>query len=140
MTLLGLAAIVFLATIIAVPAATLIHHRYRTTAPQQIAAHPPGARVARWLTWLFALASLVFLIGLFLSVNDLNNVIFGLPPLVEVLLLLPWFSVTIFVAIIAFTVLAWIRNYWTVWGRIGYTLFLTMSLAYLWSLWFWNLL
>jgi hypothetical protein len=57
-----------------------------------------------------------------------------------VFLCLPWFSTFVLLAVAAFNVIAWIRSYWTLWGRIGYTLFTAVVLGYLWFLWFWNFL
>ncbi len=138
--LLGLSVLLFVTMAIAVPAATLTHRRYRQTAPQQITHHPRGARVARWLAWLLALLNLIFLVGFFISVSDLNNVIYGLPSTLQALLLVPWLSAILSLTVVAFAVLAWLRRYWTVWGRVFYTLFALAALAHLWFLWFWNFL
>lgn len=138
--LLGLSVLFFVTMVIAVPTATLTHRRYRQTAPQQIPAHPRGARTARWLAWLLALFNLIFLIGFFITVSDLNNVIFGLPPTLEALLLVPWLSAVLSFIVVVFAVLAWLRHYWTLWGRVFYTLFALTTLAYLWFLRFWNFL
>lgn len=138
--LLGLSVLFFMMMAIAVPAATLTHRRYRQTAPQQIPNHSRDAIIARWLAWLLALLNLIFLVGFFITVSDLNNVIFGLPPALEALLLVPWLSAVLSLAILAFAALAWLRRYWTVWGRIFYTLFALVVLAYHWFLWFWNFL
>lgn len=139
-TLVGISALFFLVMLVAVPVGALVHRRYRQAAPALIRPNPAGARVARWLTWLFALLNLVFVIVVFVTLSDLAAVAFGLPGYLEALLVVPWISALLFLAIAAFAILSWIRRYWTLWGRIFYTLFTLVVAGYLWFLWFWNLL
>ena len=139
-TLLGVSLLAFLSIIVALPAGALTHRRYQRAAPQLIAPQPPPAHAARWLAWALALVNLVFLVGFVLIVGDLNNVVFGLPPILQALLLLPSVSAVLWLSTASFTVLAWLKRYWTLWGRIVYTLFAVIALAYLMFLWFWNFL
>lgn len=138
--LLGLSILFFLAMLVAAPTGALIRRRYRRAAPQAIQRRPPGARLARWVAWLFALLNLTFLIIFFVTVSDLTNVVFGMPPYLQRLLLVPWISVLLTIAIGFFAVRAWLKAYWTSWSRLFYTLFTLVALGYLYFLSFWNFL
>ncbi|HSM56845.1 MAG TPA: serine hydrolase [Candidatus Sulfomarinibacteraceae bacterium] len=136
--IIGTSVLFFLAMIIAVPTSYLIHRRYRREAPQAISPTPLGAHLARWVAWIFALLNIAFLLIFIITVSDMNNLVFGLPPYLQALLITPWISVLLVLAVAASAVLTWLRRYWTVWGRIFYTLFALVAVAYLWFLWFWN--
>ena len=138
--LLGLSVLFFVAMMIVAPAGALIHRRYQRAAPHTIQAHPAGARLARWATWFLAVINLIFLITFFITVSDITNVIFGLPAYLEFLLFVPWVSLFLTVVTIAFAIRAWVQAYWTLLGRIFYTLFAVASCGYLFFLWFWNFL
>jgi len=108
---------------------------------QKAATSPPAAaRAARWTAWFFAVLNLVFLLVLALTLSDIGNVIFGLPDWLAALFFVPWLAAVLAAALVVFAVLAWVRGWWTVWGRLLYTLLALLSAGYVWFLWYWNLL
>jgi hypothetical protein len=64
----------------------------------------------------------------------------GLSPWRSYLLCLTWLTVVLAVAMLFFTLLAWVGRYWSVAGRIHYTLATLAALAFVWWLYHWNLL
>lgn len=124
----------------AAPVGALIHCCYQQSAPRSIHKQAPGAPLARWVAWLLALLNLIFLPTFFITVSDLTNVVSGFPPYLQRVLLVPCISVPLTITVGVFAVRAWIKAYWTVWGRLFYTLFAGVALGYLYFLAFWNFL
>jgi CubicO group peptidase (beta-lactamase class C family) len=113
---------------------------------------PLPARLARGLATLFGLLLAAFLIG-FLSVMsdvhpayDVPRAYFGIPSALNVVMMVPWLLATTVVGLAFFTVTGWLgagnegRPYWSLPGRLHYTLLTMMALAVMSSLWYWNFL
>jgi hypothetical protein len=132
--------VLFLSALIAYPVRGLVRRHYRKAAPQAVPPAPVGERLAAWTGWVFALLSLVFWVIFTLVMGDLNNLIFGLPAAVNVLLAIPYLLAVLAAGMLVFAVLAWTRRYWTVGGRLFYTLLALAAAAQIWFLFFWNLL
>jgi len=95
-------------------------------------------RLARWLAGGFGALSLFF-VAAFLGMMMDPEIIYGAPPALKPLLIIPIALVVLSVCMVGFTGLVWSRRYWTVAGRVHYTLLTLTSLAFLWWLQYWNL-
>jgi CubicO group peptidase (beta-lactamase class C family) len=95
------------------------------------------ARVARWLGWgvsaLYILFPILFVVG----ISDL-----ALFPslLMKVALVIALVAAALSIGVVACAGLAWQRRYWSVLGRLHYTLLTLGALAFSWFLNYWNLL
>ena len=100
----------------------------------------PAPKSARWVAGVMSVLYLVFVVGLFISVQDEMSIIFGLPMQVKILLAFPLLAALLTLFAIIFMIIAWLKNYWTWCARLHYTLVVIASLATLWFLNYWNLL
>ncbi len=101
------------------------------------------ARRARRLAGLTGLLFILFVIGIVASIaslSDLNEIVFGMPSLFKAALALPLVCIPLTLALLYFTVVAWRQGFWTRYARVQYAAIALLSLAFLWSLNFWNLL
>jgi CubicO group peptidase (beta-lactamase class C family) len=107
---------------------------------------PLPARLARWAAALFGLLWLLDLLGIMSIFMDILpetgglRIIYEAVPLLNILLSLSYVLVGLALAILVLAVLAWVRRYWNLDGRIFYTLLALMALLLTWSLVYWNLL
>jgi len=101
----------------------------------------PGAP---WLVRLIAggmsVLYIIFLMGMFSAVSDYMELIFGVPPHLKVLLILPILSGLLTIGALFFAYVGWKNKYWSACGRVHYTLVVLASLVFLWFLAYWNLL
>jgi CubicO group peptidase (beta-lactamase class C family) len=101
----------------------------------------PGAPwLVRLIAGGMALLYIIFLIGMLSVVSNYLELVFGVPLLFKILLVLPILSALLTICALFFTYVAWKNKYWTVCGRLHYTLVVLASLAFLWFLAYWNLL
>jgi CubicO group peptidase (beta-lactamase class C family) len=82
----------------------------------------------------------VFLIGLLVVFKDPNEIIFGVPFALKVLLVLPFLAGAMAVVVLFYIFMAWIKGYWTACARIHYLLVFFAVIGFLWFLYYWNLL
>ncbi len=66
--------------------------------------------------------------------------LYGIPPLVKGVLLLPLLSAVLALMLTALLVPVWRRCVQTLAGRLHYTLLVIAAIAFLWSLHYWRLL
>jgi hypothetical protein len=101
----------------------------------------PGAP---WLVRVIAggmsVVYIIFLIGMFSTVSDPMEFMFGVPSALKILLILPILSVLLTIGALFFAYVGWKNKYWTVCGRVHYSLVVLASLFFLWFLAYWNLL
>ena len=98
--------------------------------------------------WVGSAASLLLLIGYvggiyatyFKQIAAHPAVAFGVSPLVVAMLGVLLCGAILGLATPVFAVLAWKDGYWSVWGRIHYTVLAVAALAFVWWLNYWNLL
>jgi len=101
----------------------------------------PGAPwLVRMIAGGMSALYIIFLIGMFSTVSDYMELIFGVPPLLKILLILPILSALLTIGALFFVYVGWKNKYWTVCGRVHYTLVVLASLFFLWFLAYWNLL
>jgi len=107
---------------------------------------PLPARLARWAAALFGLLWLLDLLGIMSIFMDIlpetggPRIIYETVPLLNILLSLSYVLIGLALVILVFAVLSWVRYYWSLSGRIFYTLMVLMALLLTWSLVYWNLL
>lgn len=97
-------------------------------------------RLARWLAAAVAGVNLIALAILWNAFSDVYELSYGYSYLVLWALTLLLISIPITGAVGYCAITAWLRNSWTGRGRVLYTLFTLMALAFLWSMNHWNLI
>jgi CubicO group peptidase (beta-lactamase class C family) len=124
--------LVFLTMVIAAPVSAIrARRRGSETEPQ-----PRLARVARWLAVGASALLVLFTAGLFILMGTMTwyTPMFGTPPFLTALLVLPVLAAVLTVGALVFTVLAWKDRYWGVAGRVHYTVVTITAVVFLWSL------
>lgn len=107
---------------------------------------PALARLARWIAGLFMLVILIFLLGFFGTLADMDpvygvpNLLFEVPAGFDLLMMLPVASLVFFVGMAFFAALSWIKRWWSVGGRLVYTLATIWGGLMLALMVYWNLL
>ncbi len=100
----------------------------------------PAPRMARLMAGLMVLLQVVFIAGLAVLLSDIEKLMFGVPPIMKILLALPLVSIVLLIGTFFYAVSAWVRGYWTGCARIHYALVFLAGLAFLFFLHYWNLL
>lgn len=101
----------------------------------------PGAPgLVRVIAGGMSVLYIIFLIGMFSVVSNYMELIFGVPPFLKILLILPILSALLTIFALFFVYIGWKNKYWTICGRLHYTLVVLASLAFLGFLAYWNLL
>ena len=99
---------------------------------------PP--RIARLMAWIMGLLFVLFFICVLQSAADPMQFGFGVPALLKRALWLPLLAIPLFAATAWFSLRAWMRKYWSLAGRIHYSLVTVAGLTLLGWLYYWNLL
>jgi len=133
--LLGLCISLFLSFLCAAPIAFFIQ-RKRADRKMPITL----GRAAQLVAGLEAVLSLLLLLGMFLSVMDYSRVLSGNVPLWGLVTAASIIIALLAVGLIVFTVPVWIRRLWGFAGRIHYTLVTLAAIAFVWFMYFWNIL
>jgi CubicO group peptidase (beta-lactamase class C family) len=133
--LVGLSLLLFLSYLIALPIYGYVGHRLD---PDRTP--PTLAVVARWQMVALVLLSFFLVAGFAVVMNDILALIAG-----ETELLTTLGGVSVAIAVLALdslvmTVLVWIKGYWRFPARVHYTLVTLGALAFVWVLYYWNLL
>lgn len=118
--MLGTAAVVLLAAFVFLPVRAIVG---RVRAREEIGSG--GARTAKVLAWAAGLCFTAFGVGFALVSSDANRLAelpFTGSPTLSIALNTMSIMGAITVAMVVFTVLAWIRRWWGVWGRLAYSL------------------
>jgi len=101
----------------------------------------PGAPwLVRMIAGGMSVLYIIFLIGMFSVVSDYMELIFGIPPFLKILLILPILSALLTIIALFFAYVGWKNKFWTVCGRLHYTLVVLASLVFLGFLAYWKLL
>ncbi len=133
--LLGVCLSLFLSVLIVGPVGFFVARDRRGERPQ-----PLLARVARWLQAGIALLGIVFPLIFVVVMNDTIALVTGNTPILNVLPVVPIAIIVLTIGAVLFTLLAWIGRYWNLAGRIHYTLVTLGAAAFVWFLYYWNLL
>jgi len=87
------------------------------------------------MSWLF----LTFIFGVVGVMSNYMELMFGVPPMLKTLSVLTMLAVILTVGVLLSLLLVWGKGYWTVCGRIHYTLIFLASCAFIWFLNYWHL-
>ncbi len=104
------------------------------------------SRLARLTGALFGLAYLTFVVLLMAAVVDVNpaygvpNLFFETPSWFGALMVMPILAGIFGVLMLVFSVVAWVKRFWTVGARISYTLLTLSAFVLLWALYSMNFL
>lgn len=100
-----------------------------------------GSKTARWVLGIACLLNIIFVIGLAVTHSGGGEqLIYRVPPAFKVLLYLPLIALALLVVSIIYTILAWLKKYWTGCARLHYTLIVLAGILFAWFLNFWNLI
>ncbi len=101
----------------------------------------PEPRAPRLLAWIMANLYILMVIGLLVLLSKIEGLFFGDSLLfLKILLVLPLISIVLTAFVLVYTIVAWIKGYWTPCQRFHYTLVFLASLGFIWFLHYWNLL
>jgi CubicO group peptidase (beta-lactamase class C family) len=92
------------------------------------------------LAWLLSVVSLAFVAAIVFILRDPSDIVFGVPPLLKHLLVIPPICAGLTIFIVLGCLLAWRNRYWRVTGRLHYTLVALAGVGFTWFLYNWNLL
>ena len=106
---------------------------------RQRARDPFVARAARLCAWALSLLNVVFVVAL-MRFFDPVGVLFGLSAGLKAALVLPIVTTVLAVAVVVLAVVAWVKKFWRVRGRVHYTLVAAAAVAFVLWLNYWNLL
>jgi hypothetical protein len=100
---------------------------------------PLLARLARLGAWCLSLLNVVFVVAL-MRFFDPVGVLFALSAGLKAALVLPIVTTVLAVAVVVLAVVAWVKRFWRVPGRVHYTLVAAAAVAFVLWLNYWNLL
>jgi hypothetical protein len=90
------------------------------------------------LLWLFSLLALVFVISLLVIFSN-PELVFGLPPGTQLLFIVPWLLLLLWLGMLIVGLSVWIEYRWTLGGRLLYTLLTLAAGAFIFWLYYWNI-
>ncbi len=98
---------------------------------------------AAWvIAGLVGTLNLIFLIGLPLSLWLIGfwKLVYGVPTIVVALFILPLITTVLILALLIFSIVIWKYKYWSIFGRLHYSLITLAALIFVPFLAYWNLL
>lgn len=98
------------------------------------------ARWGRWLSIGFSLLYVLFFVGFLVGASNQQVFEYGVPLSFIGVLSIALAASALAIVSVAFTVLAWLQRYWSLPGRLHYTLVTFAAIAFIWFLNNWNLL
>ena len=123
-------------SVLAWPVASLLRRVRRRQAHD-----PRQARLARRLAMMVAILNLLFLAGFAAALmQSLTGAWPHPPPWFVTLLVLPILTTVLTILLLVLAVLAWKNRYWSLGGRVHYSLVTAAALAFVWLANYWNLL
>jgi hypothetical protein len=126
--------LLFISALLVWPPAALFQRRGRR-----------AAGFARWLATITVLLDLLFaaaLVALIVLTSEWQPglLVFGLPPEAAPLFVVPWLALALTAGLVWFTFLAWKDGYWSLAGRVHFSLVVAGAAGFLWLLLQWGLL
>ena len=99
-----------------------------------------AARRARYWAWAASVLGVLFVAGMFMVISNEEAMTYGASPPLVAVLTLPLLSVASTLGVLVHAVLAWRRGYWSLFGRLHYTLVALSALAFVALLAYYNLI
>ena len=95
-----------------------------------------GMRAARWLAALFGIGTIWFAVGfiqksLRMAEQGGGELLYGMPPAMNLVLWIPIVQVGLLLVLLGLTIQAWRKKYWTLVGRLHYTVVTLAALAWI---------
>jgi CubicO group peptidase (beta-lactamase class C family) len=134
LSLLGGALAFFVLFVVVFPIRWFLRRRYGAPAEGKL------ERRSRLLALLASLVAVAFAVGVVAVASSSESLIVGETGLLSVVLTLGVLFALLALGLVAATMMVWRRGFWTVWGRLRYTLVAVAAVAFVWSLQTWNLL
>jgi len=135
--------LLFLGALITWPIKYVYARRHKPVASEPM---PLPARLARWSAVLFGILLLLVPLGMatifanILPGYGVPSIWFETPATLTILLSLAYVLGGLALAILVFAVVAWVKRYWSLGGRIFYSLLALSALLMTWSLVYWDML
>ncbi len=126
----------FLITLLMWPLKFIINRLRRKKTANSV---PGASKIARWLGWTYSASSLFFVVA-FMGMMMRPTINYEVPSEMLQLLLIPKMTLLMAVGMVIFTGLVWVRRYWSISGRIYYSMLTVVALAFFSWLSYWNLL
>jgi len=100
----------------------------------------PGSSVARWVAGIMCVVNLLFLVVfLMIHANAMEEMIYGYPSGIGMVLVLPLISVLFLLGSLFYLIQAWRQKMWSGCARVHFTLVVVAGLCFTWFLNLWNL-
>jgi hypothetical protein len=96
-----------------------------------------GSRRARWLALIVSGLNLVFSMILLFGIGDLT---LGVSPIIQFALIIPIVTALLTLLMLGSAIAAWIRGYWSIWGRTYYLVLTLAAVVFIFWANYWNLL
>ncbi|MFZ5826737.1 MAG: serine hydrolase domain-containing protein [Bacillota bacterium] len=133
-SLIGVALLLALTALVGWPLGALIRRlRKRPALPAEV-------RRARWAAAALALLIPLFMVGMLSFMTRPLELVFGLPPILAALLVLPYLTAALAMPVLWFAIRSWKSDAWTLAGRLHYSAIALSSTLFVAFLWYWNLL
>jgi CubicO group peptidase (beta-lactamase class C family) len=133
--LLALFALVSLSVVLGWPLAAMVR-RFRRKAGLS---RTRVQLAARLLGWALAFAGLTFIVLFAASLANPFEIVFGIPPLLQTALYLAPLVLVLGVFVLGLALVAWAQRFWRPVSRVHYTLLAVAGVAFMWQLFYWNL-
>jgi CubicO group peptidase (beta-lactamase class C family) len=130
---MGTLLLLLVSAVVLLPLGALIGRLRKRTRPPS-----PARRRALWVGWIVSALDLVFLVVMFLSFGE--ALIYGVPLQMRVMLVIPIVTTILSLGFLAFSVIAWMRGYWPIVGRLYYSLVALASVVFVLFVGYWNML
>ena len=128
--------LVFLFTLVYWPSAYLIRRSYRSGLLTKTPL-PLYVKVSYWVNCLLLVA---FCLGMALSITGPEAIVYGISPVIKLLLILPLISLPLTLYTVYLAVQAWKEHMSGIWSRLAVLLLAIAFLGIHWQLYYWNLL
>ncbi len=134
LAVLGTCSILFLSAFFLWPIGAWLRWRWDVEG----ARFPAG--IATLTAWVLSTTFLLFAAGLVVALKDPNEIVFGIPRVMEMSLWLPLIGAVLCLFGLVWVVFAWKNGYWGVFKRLHFSLVVLAGLVFVWWLDYWNLL
>src|SRR5579875_2167849 len=99
-------------------------------------------RWARWAAAVLGAMNVFFIIEMLHLLNRMDDwdFVYGVPPDIKALLWIPTVTTVLAAVVVCFAIWAWRRRFWSLAGRIHYSVIAAAALVFVWFFAYWNLL